>query len=160
MRWWVVIWLAALATLMAACEQGPPATPKAVVPNANIPTFAPTVAAQQPSPTAAAQADATAAATAPPSTMVVSAAAIPPGSALPGSPVAASPTAQMTVLEGVKPQDGTCPSDHPVTGSLDEQTHQKLFYRPASASYEQAKPEQCFSTEQDAAAAGYQPAPN
>ena len=53
--------------------------------------------------------------------------------------------------------DGSCPSWAPVKGNVNRQG-EKIFHQPGDQSYKVTKPEQCFTTPDDAKSAGFRAA--
>lgn len=49
--------------------------------------------------------------------------------------------------------DRDCPPAQPIKGNLPS----RIYHRPGDPSYEDTRPERCFATERDAAAAGFRP---
>lgn len=54
------------------------------------------------------------------------------------------------------PQGRTCPDTHPIKGNINRQG-ERIYHVPGSRYYDETLPESCFSTEEDAQAAGYRP---
>lgn len=56
---------------------------------------------------------------------------------------------------GVAPRDDwNCPASHPIKGNLTTRTGECIYHLPGGAFYGKTKPEQCFSTEEEARQAG------
>lgn len=75
--------------------------------------------------------------------------ALQPALAIPQEPVQPAPQARRSGA----PQGSSCPGDLPVKGNRG--SNGWIYHVPGARSYNQTKPEECFATAEDAAAAGY-----
>jgi hypothetical protein len=55
---------------------------------------------------------------------------------------------------GSQPVGSDCPADSPVKGNINRKG-EHIYHVPGDSSYSRTKPEECFASASDAAAAGY-----
>jgi len=81
-----------------------------------------------------------------------------PSAPAPANPVSPSisPSAPASSRGGVAPSGDTCPADHPVKGNI-RSDGTRIYHLPNDPSYARTRPEQCFASAADAAAAGFRP---
>src|SRR5207247_6052499 len=72
----------------------------------------------------------------------------------PQAPLPTAPVEQRTGAVGVPPDGAECPDDFPIKGNI-RSDKTKIYHVPGDASYNRTRPEQCFATTADAAAAGF-----
>ena len=66
--------------------------------------------------------------------------------------------AQMSARPGVAPDTPwTCPASHPIKGYLSHESGRRVYYLPGGRFYEEASPERCYATEDEAQSDGSQP---
>jgi hypothetical protein len=73
----------------------------------------------------------------------------------PQAPPVSSP-APASGQRGVAPSGDSCPADHPVKGNI-RSDGSRIYHLPNDPSYARTRPEQCFASAADAAAAGFRP---
>jgi hypothetical protein len=54
----------------------------------------------------------------------------------------------------------SCPSTHPIKGYVSAESGRRAYYVPGSRFYEEASPERCYASEDDALRDGSRPAQN
>ncbi len=60
---------------------------------------------------------------------------------------------------GVAPADPwSCPPDHPIKGYVAAEPHRRLYFVPGGRYYEEASPERCYASEDEARRDGGVPA--
>jgi len=81
-----------------------------------------------------------------------------PSAPAPANPVSPSisPLAPASSQGGVAPSGDTCPADHPIKGNI-RSDGTRIYHLPNDPSYARTRPEQCFASAADAAAAGFRP---
>ena len=86
-------------------------------------------------------------------TTIPEGAALQTNATLPGVPVALAPAS--TVDQGARPIDrSTCPTAHPIKGNVNA-SGERIFHVIGQMYYDATHPETCFTTEEDALAAGF-----
>lgn len=80
-----------------------------------------------------------------------------------GSLVAAPPagaSAQAPERSGIAPETPwACPASHPIKGYLTDESG-RVYHRPGSRYYEEASPDRCYATEEEARGDGSRRAPD
>ena len=57
------------------------------------------------------------------------------------------------------PMPWACPESHPIKGYVSRESGLRVYYTPGSRFYEEASPERCYATEDEARRDGSAPAP-
>ncbi len=59
-------------------------------------------------------------------------------------------------LKSTQPlDDWNCPTSHPVKGNINTTKKTMIYHIPKGSFYKRTKPEECFTSEEEAQAAGY-----